>query len=458
MFKKIIIFSGILIVVGGAAQKKSYFELVQPNQVYPTDIPELVRIVTEANKDNKKISLVGANKSQGGQTSYINSIRVNLSKLNRIVSFRPSEKIIAVQVGMTWGELQKVLAPYRLSVRAMQSYKDFSIGDSLSVNAHGRDVKNNPLIKSVKSFKMLMSNGELLNVSRSENKDLFRLALGGYGLLGIIVEVALDLTDDLLLESQIVVLNSYELVDYFFTHVRNNPSVQFYSARFSLDKNFLEKVIVTLHKKTERGNSNLYNLKSHKLLDKIAQGLFFLMSKSAFIKSMRFGLESIYFRSGKKISRNNFMNCSLEGLPKEDEKNMYILQEYFIPYKNVNKFIGELRFATQSFDINLLNVTARHVNADTESLMAYSPTETCAFVLYIHVNKCESDYRKIALYTNFLINFTLKLNGKYYLPYQLLASRDQFYKSYPNFTEFLRLKKVYDPNLMFVNNFYMTYA
>lgn len=439
--------------------EKSLFELNQPVQILPSNVSEIMDIVTS----NKKISLVGANKSQGGQTIYPGSIRLNLSKLNKLINLDVKAKKVTVQSGMTWSQLQQVINPYGLSIKAMQSYKDFSIGGSLSVNVHGRDVTNNPLIKSVDSFKIIMHDGQILHASRTENSQLFSLVIGGYGLFGIVTEVTLNLTDDVILERSLNVLNSKDFVSFFYDNIKFDPTVHFYSVRFSMDKkNFMDKALVLTYKKSNKDKCHLFNLNSDfslksKTLNSLSKKAFKSMSKSLFVKNIRFSLESVFFKFKKYVSRNNFMNVSLKGLPEEDSKNIYILQEYFIPYSNVNKFIDCLKTITNTFAINILNITARHVNADKESFLAYSPVESCAFVLYIHVNKNDEYYSQIQKYTTNLIDAALSLNGIYYLPYQLLASKEQLNSAYPQFKEFVSLKKQYDPNEIFVNNLYNFY-
>ena len=50
-----------------------------------------------------------------------------------------------------------------------------------------------PIIADVESFTLLDADGRELNCSRSENSELFRLAIGGYGLFGVITSLRLRL-------------------------------------------------------------------------------------------------------------------------------------------------------------------------------------------------------------------------------------------------------------------------
>ena len=75
------------------------------------------------------------------------------------------------------------------------------VGGSISVNAHGMDHQAGALAKSIKSMKVMLADGSLQTVSATENKDLFNLVVGGYGLFGVIVEAELDIADNLVYQT-----------------------------------------------------------------------------------------------------------------------------------------------------------------------------------------------------------------------------------------------------------------
>ncbi len=56
--------------------------------------------------------------------------------------------------------------------------------------------------------------------------------------------------------------------------------------------------------------------------------------------------------------------------------------------------------------------------------------------------------------TRELIDVAVHSGGRYYLPYRLHASVEQFRSAYPQSGEFFRLKQQYDPKNLFENEFY----
>ena len=75
----------------------------------------------------------------------------------------------------------------------MQSYSNFTAGGSLSVNAHGRYVGSGPLITAVRSIKVVLADGSVVEASPTINRDIFYGTIGGYGGIGVIIEATLDL-------------------------------------------------------------------------------------------------------------------------------------------------------------------------------------------------------------------------------------------------------------------------
>jgi FAD/FMN-containing dehydrogenase len=90
-------------------------------------------------------------------------------------------------------DLIKMLNNYGCSPRTMQSYSTFSVGGSIAVGAHGitTDV---PVSESVLWCKLVDAEGNLIHVQQGD--ELLRYVLGGYGLFGIVYEVALTVADN----------------------------------------------------------------------------------------------------------------------------------------------------------------------------------------------------------------------------------------------------------------------
>lgn len=108
--------------------------------------PERVEDVQEAlRRTTGAVSIGGGRFSMGGQTAGPGSLHFDMRSLTKMVSFAPVERVIRVQAGVRWCDVQRFVDPHGLSVKTMQTYANFTVGGSLSVNCHGRYVGLGPL-------------------------------------------------------------------------------------------------------------------------------------------------------------------------------------------------------------------------------------------------------------------------------------------------------------------------
>ncbi|MDW3686989.1 hypothetical protein RA280_35690 [Cupriavidus sp. CV2] len=94
-------------------------------------------------------------------------------------------------------------------------------------------------------------------------------------------------------------------------------------------------------------------------------------------------------------------------------------------------------------------IPIRHSPPDTTTLLAWAPTEVFSFVLYYKQRSSQSADFATRQWTQHLINAALDAGGRYYLPYRLHATPDQFLRAYPEAAAFARIKKQVDPAYRF---------
>ena len=147
---------------------------INPIEVDRIAVPKSVEEVRELVRSHQgPISIGGGHFSMGGQTASEHTLHLDMRALNRVVAFSPERKTITVEAGITWRAIQETIDPHNLSLKIMQSYSNFTVGGSLSVNVHGRYVGQGPLIGSVKSIKIVLADGQLTEASPTQRPELF---------------------------------------------------------------------------------------------------------------------------------------------------------------------------------------------------------------------------------------------------------------------------------------------
>lgn len=169
--------------------------------VLPINEEEVIKIVKYANLNNKKIIARGANTGAVGSQMPIigDEIIVDLSLMNKIVSFDEESLILTVQPGTKLIDLQKFAEEKGLLYGPDPASKDSTIGGNVSTNAGGlRAVKYGTTKKYIKSLRVVLASGEVANlgeltVKSSAGYNLKDLFIGSEGTLGIITEIKLQL-------------------------------------------------------------------------------------------------------------------------------------------------------------------------------------------------------------------------------------------------------------------------
>jgi decaprenylphospho-beta-D-ribofuranose 2-oxidase len=429
-------------------------KIVQENKT-----EDLVIIIKEAKEKDLKISIAGTRHSMGGHTYYKDAIVLDMTNYNQILDFNPLEKTITVQSGATWNDIQHYINPYGLAVKVMQSQNIFTIGGSLSANAHGRDIRYGSLIDTIKSFRLLTADGEILNVSRDENDELFSLVIGGYGLFGVILDVELELTDDELYEMKTVSLDYKEYAAYFREQVKGDASVHMHLARISTAPgNFLTDMYVTNYVLSNEEVKDHTELKQERFtwLTKFTLGL---SRQYDWGKDLFWTLQQSYFKNNNDslISRNNVMRSESKFLEYENSENTDVLQEYFVPIDQFTQYIDDLRAVLTKDELNLVNITIRYVSKNEDAVLSYAKDDMFALVLLINQGFSESNRQETKDIVQKMIDVTLAHNGSYYLPYMPYPTKEQMIRAYPRAEEFFQKKRIYDPEERFMNFFYERY-
>jgi len=429
--------------------------------VAPKNEDEIRQTLRFASENHLPVAMAGAHHSMGGQSIAQNGIVLDMNDFDEIV-VNQEGMTMRVQSGATWGEIQQQLDPLGLSVKAMQSINIFSVGGTLSVNAHGIAHDPGQVAPTVRSMRIMLADGSVVTASREQNEELFRHVLGGYGLFGVILDADLDVVQNEVYGREDVYVDYKDFSEYFTTYIDGNPRDGLFYARLSVaPQSYLREVAVHQYARTkpdedpqplhpETHNGFLRFVVNFSKTGSLGRWTRWMLEKY---------LQPFVFPS--VISRNQAMFDSMTYL-KNNLNDTDILQEYFVPHDQFAAFVDGLRETVRKNDANLLNATIRIVHADQDTAMPYAPEGRFAVVLYFNVSLDESKYQDqlaaLDKTTNELIDLSTSLRGSFYLPYRLTYSSEQLRMAYPATDAFFETKQTYDPAGLFQNAFSNTYG
>lgn len=139
------------------------------------------------------------------------------------------------------------------------------------------------------------------------------------------------------------------------------------------------------------------------------------------------------------------------------EKATEMITEIYVPRTALSRFLEDVRRDFRQNKVNVIFGTLRLIERDDECFLAWAKEPYVCIIFNLHVVHSKNGLEKAA--TNFrrLIDRGIEYGGSYFLTYHKWATRKQVETCYPQFPEFLRLKKEYDPEERFQSNWYRHY-
>jgi FAD/FMN-containing dehydrogenase len=433
-------------------------------------VDDVFRALAFARDNHLKVSVAGQRHSMGGQAFTEGGLILDMRGFNEIALDR-QRKIVHAQSGATWSQIQHLADDNGLSVQAMQSINVFTIGGSLSVNAHGIAHRPGPLASTVVSFRIMLSNGEIRTASLTENPELFRLAIGGYGLFGVILDADLQLVENEAYVLDTLYMSDRDFPAYYKQNVAADADVGLVYGRLSVSPiSYLNEAAIHVYRKAlfpspipplaaashDRVDRFVINFSK---TGKLGRWLRWTSEKrgEAILHTCLSRNQAINQKEPCLVSRNQEMFDSMDYL-RNRLKDTDILQEYFIPQDKMPEFVDGLRKIVESNGANLLNVTIRVVHTDKVSALPYAKQDMFAYVLYFNQGLNQRQSQILRQTTFDLVSLAVGLEGTFYLPYQLYYSSEQLRRAYPEIDVFFAAKKKYDPEGLFSSKFYEKYS
>ena len=182
-------------------------------------IQAAVRSAAEA---GTALAIAGGRHAMGGQQFCAGGRLLDTRGLDQVLDFDRERGTIEVEAGLQWPGLIEWLTTEQQAGRQQwgiaqkQTGADrLSLGGAVSANVHGRGLTLPPIVADVESLVLVDAAGESITCSRTENPELFRLAIGGYGLFGCVYSVKLRLVQRRVLQRVVEIGSLDKLITLF---------------------------------------------------------------------------------------------------------------------------------------------------------------------------------------------------------------------------------------------------
>lgn len=421
-------------------------------------IARLRKELKQAASAKRPVCVSAARHSMGGQSlpRHGHAITLDLD----ICEADRAKKTFRTHAGTRWHQVIEHLDKIGFSPAVMQSNSDFGVASTFSVNAHGWPVPYGPFGATVRSLRLMLADGTIVTCSRAENSELFGLVMGGYGLVGIILDLEVDMVENLWLRPTYERMPASEFATKFYASTRD-PGIRMMYGRLNVAKQtFFSEALIASYRIEPAPESGLPAAdRGGGLFSDISRELYRAQTGWEVMKQLRWFAEAVAVPSlaSGLATRNDLMNEPVANLQSRDRGRTDILHEYFVAPERFNEFLEGCRQIIPKAHAQFLNVTLRYVAQDDTSVLSFAKTDRIAAVMsFSQVMTPEGEADMIRT-TEALIEMAGGLGGSFYLPYRLHARPDQIDAIYPRVAHFIERKRHYDPGLLFRNVMWDTY-
>jgi FAD/FMN-containing dehydrogenase len=434
----------------------------------PRTRDELAEIVRSASRKGLPISVSGCRHSMGGQQFGTDSICIDTRSLNRVISFDQERGLIEAEAGIQWPKLiRSYLDDQRDSanqwgIAQKQTGADtFTLGGSLSSNVHGRGLAMKPLISNIESFTLVNADGKSIRCSRDENGELFRLAIGGYGLFGLISSVTLRLVPRQKLRRAVEIIRARDLPKSF--EQRLAQKFLYGDFQFLVDEkspDFLQRGVFSCYHPIDEHEPIVAKkeLRDDDWLELLR--LAYTDREKAFKRYSDYYLSTngqTYWSDTNQLSAYlpNYAQKLREQIG--GEESSLIITEIYVPRTDLPEFLAQTAELLRSNHTIVIYGTVRLIEKDDESFLAWAKEPYACIIFNLLTLHTTAGIEASARSFRGLIDLAIARRGSYYLTYHKFAKLEQVVACYPQFKQFLALKRTYDPAERFQSDWYRYY-
>jgi FAD/FMN-containing dehydrogenase len=441
----------------------------------PASADEVCRFVRAAARDGYRIALSGARHAMGGQQFLDGGELLDLRGMNRILELDMERGLVRAEGGIQWPELisglldiQRQREPDRQprwGIAQKQTGADLlTLGGALAANVHGRGLLMAPIVSDVEAFTLISAGGEALICSRTENTELFSLAIGGYGLFGVIADVTLRLTPRRTLRRVVRVIDIEDAVTAAERRIREG--FLYGDFQFDIDPrspSFLTKGVFSGYcpvdgdptppaEQRALSGDDWLNLLTLAHTDKTrAFTLYaqhYLATDGQLYASDTHQLTDYLENYHHEIDRRTGATCA----------GSEMITELYVPPERLVEFLKATARLLIERDTPVIYGTIRLIQPDTETVMRWASQRFACIIFNLHVDHEPAAIERAAGSFRALIDLASDFGGSYYLTYHRFAMPQQLERCYPRAREFFNAKRRFDPDGIFQSDWYNHYA
>ena len=434
----------------------------------PQSLAQLLAIIRQAAAEQAYISVAGGRHAMGGQQFAAGSIHLDTRRLNAVLASDAERGLLHIEAGADWPTI--IAASHAMphasgswGIRQKQTGVDaVSLGGSISANAHGRGLLMQPICDDIEDLTLVNANGEVLLCSRERNAELFALVIGGYGLFGVIYSATLRLTPRQSVKRVVDIIDLDDAMNAVYR--RAEQGCLYGDFQFVIDHEddaFLRRGVFACYQVTNavaaEPSADLSAAMWLNLL-KLAHD----DKRAAFRQYSQHYLRTdgqVYWSDTMQLS--TYIPSYAEFLAADQDgaapKETLLIGEHYVPREHLLTFMQQAKAILRALGVEMVYGTIRAIVRDTLTFLPWAKMDYACVIFNLRTPHHADGLHNTAQAFRELIDACTALDGSFFLTYHRYATVQQVRRAYPQFQQWLDLKRHYDPQQLFRSTWYLHY-
>lgn len=433
----------------------------------PRTVEDVARAVRRSRSEGQPLAIAGGRHAMGGQQFLSGGTLLDMRRLNGVRSFDEERGLLEVEAGILWPDVIRayltrpggIQSPW--GIRQKQTGADrLTIGGAVAANIHGRGLTAPPFVGDLDSLEIVTAEGELVRCSRHQQPELFRHAVGGYGLFGVVTAATLRLTA----RQQVERVVELREIDGLSERLRERTAAgalygDFQFATDPAKPSFLRTGILSCY--LPSGDVKPIPPRQRRLSQADWNRLIELAHRD---KTRAFEEFSAFYlaTSGQRYwSDTHQLNLYLESYHAALDERLgcgtqggEMITELYVPRDRLSAFMDDVRRDFLRCPADVIYGTVRLIERDTESALPWARESYACVIFNLHVDHHAAAIADAASAFVRLIDHAIAHQGSYFLTYHRYARPDQLFACHPGLRAWLTKKREIDPNVIFQSDWY----
>ena len=412
--------------------------------VKPRTVADVQAAVVRARSSGISVAVAGGRHAMGGQQFGEAGMLVDTRELNRVLAFDAERGTITIEGGIQWPQLLEHLnrvqdgADRQWGIYQKQTGADrLSIGGALSCNAHGRGLNLKPIVQQVDEFDLVDAAGEVRLCSRTSHPELFRLAIGGYGLFGVITRVRLTLRPRVKVRRVVTLAETATVMDRLEERIRDG--YQYGDYQFATDStrdSFLRRGVFSCYQPVPDDTP----LTEHPTRFNPEDWARLTFYSHRYKRRAFEAYSSRYLKTSGQIYWADWQlsaayvdnyHADLDRALHAKAKGSEMITEIYVARPCLAAFMEASRDALGGRRADVVYGTVRLIERDDETFLAWARERYACVIFNLHVDHTPKAIEAAADAFRALIDLGIEHGGSYYLTYHRWARKDQVERCYP---------------------------